>query len=382
MRLGWDVPNVHHGFGLDAYAFGDVYAEDVAVTAHTIDQVSSRAEQVGFDAIWIADHVVFSDRSVSEHPLRYRPNSGRDDDPLEGDDRAGRYEIQDHQANHGQNKGSARYDVRSQDPVFEAITTMSYLAGRTRRCRIGVGVLVIPYRNPLLAAKMLATLDVLSGGRIILAAGVGWLKEALEALGADYENRGPITDEYLDLMRSVWRSADPRFEGRLIQIAPGLRMHPTPVQQPSIPIWIGGISNRALRRAATRGDGWLAVYQPVETIRELHTRLRALLDQAGRSPDDFVFGHRVRFQVTDADGGDQPCIGSPRRIADGIRRYREAGVDHLLLAPPPGPTTAYLLESWTGLRRTCCRSSRISGTNARAARRASRRGIHREDGPA
>jgi len=320
MRFGWDVPNVHHGFGLDAYAFGDVYAESVAVTVPTIEQVSARAEQIGFDTIWIADHVVFPDRSVVEHLLRYRPNSGRGDDAADG------------------------HAVRSQDPVFEAITTMSYLAGRTRRCRIGVGVLVIPYRHPLLAAKMLATLDVLSRGRIIVAAGVGWLKEAFDALGADYVNRGPITDEYLDLMRTVWRSADPHFDGRFIRIPPGLRVHPTPVQEPSIPIWIGGVSGRALRRAAARGDGWLGVYQPVEATRELHGRLRGLLDQAGRSADDFVFAHRVRFQVTDADGGDQPCIGSPRRIADGIRRYHEAGVDHLVLAPPPGPTTAYLLE--------------------------------------
>lgn len=320
MRFGWDVPNVHHGFGLDAYAFGDAYTDGVAVNVPTIDQVSAVADEIGFDTIWVADHVVFPDASAAAHPLRYRANSGRGDD--------GRTD---------------RHNVRSQDPIFEAITTMSYLAGRTRRCRIGVGVLVIPYRNPLLTAKMLATLDVLSGGRIILAAGVGWLKEAFDALGADYVNRGAVTDEYLDLMRTVWRADDPRFEGRFAQVPPGLRVYPKPAQ-PSIPIWIGGVSGRALRRAATRGDGWLGVYQSIDATRELHAKLRGLLDQAGRPADEFVFAHRVRFQITDADGGDQPCIGNPRRIADGIRRYHESGVDHLVLAPPPGPTTAYLLE--------------------------------------
>jgi probable F420-dependent oxidoreductase len=322
MRFGWDIPNVHHGFGLDAYSFGDRYEESVAVNVTTFNEVSARAEQIGFDAVWIADHVVFPDSSSSGHPLRYRANSGRDDDD----------DVVD------------RHNVRSQDPSFEAITTMSYLAGRTTRCRIGVGVLVIPYRNPLLAAKMLATLDVLSGGRIIVAAGVGWLKEAFVALGADYVHRGAVTDEYIDLMRTVWREDDPEFHGRFYEIPAGLRVYPKPLQKPAIPVWVGGVSKPALRRAATRGDGWLGVYQPVEATRAIHAQLGEQLAQAGRGAEEFTFAHRVRFQVTDQPGGDQPCIGRPRAVADGIRRYHDAGVQHLQLAPPPGPTTAYLLE--------------------------------------
>jgi alkanesulfonate monooxygenase SsuD/methylene tetrahydromethanopterin reductase-like flavin-dependent oxidoreductase (luciferase family) len=112
-----------------------------------------------------------------------------------------------------------------------------------------------------------------------------------------------------------------------------------------VPIWVGGVSNPALRRAATRGTGWLGVYQTLEDTADMHARLTRLLEERDRDPADFTLAHRLRFQVTDrGDGGDQPCIGSPQKIADSIRRYHDLGVEHLLLAPPPGPSTQALLE--------------------------------------
>lgn len=319
MEFGWDIPNVHHGFGLDAYAVGDTYGEGVAVGVETFDRVSARAQEIGFHAVWVADHLVFPDTSEVAHPLGYRANTGGADD-------------------------DAQSNVRSGDPVFEAIVTMTYLAARTTTCRIGVGVLVIPYRNPVLVAKMLATLDVLSGGRVILTAGVGWLKEAFTALDADYEHRGAVTNEYIDVMKAIWTQERPVFEGEFYQLPPGLQFHPKPVQRPHIPVWIGGVSGPAIRRAGARGDGWLGVYQSVEDTVALHDRLRDQIQRNDRSVEDFTFAHRLRFQVTDEDGGDQPCIGSPRQIADAVRRYHDAGVQHLQFAPPPGPTVAFLLE--------------------------------------
>lgn len=320
MEFGWDIPNVHHGFGLDAYAFGGKYDEGVAVGVETFRRVAPRVEEIGFNAIWVADHVLFPDKSEASHPLGYRANTGRSDD-----------------------NASDGHNVRSGDPSFEAITTMSYLAGLTKKVRIGVGVLVIPYRNPVLVAKMLASLDVLSDGRIIVATGVGWLKEAFEALRADYEHRGAVTDEYIDIMRTIWREPSPVYQGQFYDVPAGLQFNPKPVQK-EIPIWIGGVSKPALRRAGRRGTGWLGVYQPLDTTREMHATIRGHLERNERSVDDFTFAHRVRFQVTDLDGGDQPCIGTPQKIADGVRRYHEVGVRHLQFAPPPGPTTAYLLE--------------------------------------
>lgn len=321
MEFGWDIPNVHHGFGLDSYVRSGA-GEGVAVNVETFQKVGRQAEEIGFHAVWIADHVVFPDASEVEHPLKYNSNTGRENDNVDD-----------------------VHNVRSDDPVFEALSTMSYLAGITERVKIGVGVLVIPYRNPVLAAKMLATIDVLSGGRVILTGGVGWLKEAFTALGADYDNRGEVTNEYLELMRTIWTDPQPRFEGSTYQLEPGLRFHPMPIQKPHIPIWIGGVSKPALRRAANQGTGWLGVYQTPEDTAQMHQQLTDLLRERDRDPADFTFAHRLRFQVVDEVGDiDQPCIGSPRKIADSIRRYHDLGVEHLLLAAPPGPTTAALLE--------------------------------------
>jgi probable F420-dependent oxidoreductase len=321
MEFGWDIPNVHHGFGLDSYVREGGAGEGVAVSVETFKRVSARAEEIGFHAIWIADHVLFPDSSEVAHPFGYHSNTGRETDNIDD-----------------------QHNVRSQDPIFEALATMSYLAALTTRCRIGIGVLVIPYRNPVLTAKMLATIDVLSGGRVILTAGVGWLKEAYTALGADYEHRGQVTSEYLDLMKVIWQDPGPGFSGEFYELPPGLRFNPPPVQKPHIPIWVGGVSAPALRRAASKATGWLGVYQTPQDTAAMHERLTRLLTERDRDPGEFTFAHRLRFQVTDQDGGDQPCIGSPRKIADSIRRYHDLGVQHLLLAPPPGPTTSALLE--------------------------------------
>lgn len=320
VEFGWDVPNVHHGFGLDSYVKqGD--DQGVAVGVETFRAVSVRAEEIGFHAIWIADHVVFPQASEVAHPFGYNSNTGRADD-----------------------NQTESHNVRSHDPVFECLATLSFLSALTSRVKIGMGVLVIPYRNPVLAAKMLATIDVLSGGRIIVTAGVGWLKEAFTALGADYEHRGRVTDEYIELMKIIWTDPQPRYDGHHYTLEPGLEFHPMPVQKPHVPIWVGGVSAPALRRAATHGTGWLGVYQTLEDTVGLHDLLTANLLGRDRDPADFTFAHRLRCQVVDDDGGDQPCIGRPQKIADSIRRYHDVGVEHLLLAPPPGPTTAALVE--------------------------------------
>jgi probable F420-dependent oxidoreductase len=321
MEFGWDIPNVHHGFGLDSYV-REGAGEGVAVGVETFKRVSARAEEIGFHAIWIADHVLFPDASEVAHPFGYNSNTGRETDNVDG-----------------------AHNVRSEDPVFEALATMSYLAAITTRVRIGVGVLVIPYRNPVLTAKMLSTIDVLSGGRLILTAGVGWLKEAFTALEADYEHRGAVTNEYLELMKVVWADPKPHFEGEHYTLEPGLRFNPPPVQKPHIPIWVGGVSAPALRRAATQATGWLGVYQTLEDTAAMHAKLTGLLVERDRDPSEFTFAHRLRFQVVDGDNDkDQPCIGTAQQIADSIHRYHEIGVEHLLLAPPPGPTTQALLD--------------------------------------
>jgi probable F420-dependent oxidoreductase len=319
MQFGFDVPNMHHGLGLEAYVGGSGIKR-LAIGPETFDRLTQRAEEIGFHTIWIADHIVFPDTSSVAHPLRYQPNTGRDDDERGGT------------------------NVRSEDPIYEALSLLGFLGGRTKRCRLGIGVLVIPYRHPVLMAKMLATVDVLTGGRVTVGAGVGWLKESFDAVGADYEHRGAVTDEYIDAMRVLWTEDAPRIEGAHFTLPPGMRFLPKPVQRP-IPILVGGMSPRALRRAAARGDGWIAPYQSLAQFAANRAQVLELLDRNGRDPSTFQFVNQVRFQVLDEDGPEtDDLIGRPERVARLIRAYADAGVDHLQLKPAPGPTTDSMIE--------------------------------------
>src|SRR5439155_18759281 len=139
---------------------------------------------------------------------------------------------------------------------LEPLTLMSHLARATRRVRLGTSVLVIPYRNPVVTAQMLATMDVLSGGRVILGAGVGWLQEEFDALAAPpFAERGRVTNEYLQIMRACWTKAPVSFHGRYYSLREVYAL-PRPSQAGGIPIWIGGHTDGALRRAGELGDGW------------------------------------------------------------------------------------------------------------------------------
>ena len=150
----------------------------------------------------------------------------------------------------GQLAGGAAQDY------LEPFALLGWLAHATTRIRLGTSVLVVPYRNPLVTAKMLATLDRLSQGRMILGAGVGWLREEFEALAAPpFEARGAVTDEYLRLMRLTWTSDPVRFEGTYYRLS-AVHALPKPAQKAGIPIWIGGHTDAALKRAGTLGDGW------------------------------------------------------------------------------------------------------------------------------
>jgi len=320
MEFGFDIPNMHHGLGLEAYVGGS-NIKRLAIGPETFDRLTARAEDIGFHTLWIADHILFPDSSSVAHPLNYRSNTGRDDDP-----------------------GAEGTKVRSGDPIYEALSLLGFLGGRTSRCRLGIGILVIPYRNPVLMAKMLATIDVLTGGRVTVGAGVGWLKESFDAVGADYEHRGAVTDEFIDAMRTLWTSDAPVIEGTHFSLPTGMRFLPKPIQQP-IPILIGGSSPRALRRAAARGDGWIAPYQSLDQFISNRGRVLALVEGNGRDPSKFKFVNQVRFQVLDEDGPPtDDCIGKPERVAQLIRAFAEAGVDHLQLKPAPGPSTDSMIE--------------------------------------
>ena len=215
----------------------------------------------------------------------------------------------------------------AQNPL-ELLSLMSFVAAQTSRIRLLTGVLVLPYRNPLIAAKTLATIDILSGGRLILGCGVGWMREEAVALGVTtpFEHRGTVTDEYIQGFREIWSSDTPEFHGKYLDFA-NIELAPKPVQKPSPPIWIGGESPAAIRRVARLADGWMPGGTnprfPMGTLEQLAdgiSRLRRQTEAAGRDPASIS----VRFGGPTWDGA-----ASAEQVADEVRKYAEIGVTHM-----------------------------------------------------
>jgi probable F420-dependent oxidoreductase len=230
---------------------------------------------------------------------------------------------------------------------LEPLALMSFLAGATSRVSLGTSVLVIPYRNPVVTAKMLATLDVMSGGRVILGAGVGWLREEFEALHSPpFDERGRVTDDYLRLMRECWTSEPVEWNGTHYRMASVSAM-PKPVQKDGIPIWTGGHTDVALRRAGELADGWHPIgHRPpaslypaeyAEKVAIIHGWAR----KAGRNPTDITLSLRVPLELQPKSakpgGGDRVAFrGTASEVIQDIRGYQAVGVTHFIfdLTPP------------------------------------------------
>jgi probable F420-dependent oxidoreductase len=221
---------------------------------------------------------------------------------------------------------------------LETLTTMSFLAGATKRIRFATSVMIAPYRNPIVTAKMLASLDVLSNGRVIVGLGVGWMKEEFENLKAPpYEERGKVTDEYIKAFRELWTSDNPSFDGKYCNFS-NIVFLPKPVQKPAIPIWIGGHSKQALRRAGELGDGWHPIggvptipLEPEDVRKDLET-LSSYAVKAGRDPKSIRVALKGSLfdKEKKIEGRRRRFMGTAEEIALDIRAYRAAGVDTMI----------------------------------------------------
>ena len=223
---------------------------------------------------------------------------------------------------------------------MEQITLLSYIAGQTSKIRLVTSVLIVPHRNPLIAAKSLATLDVLSGGRLVVGVGVGWMREEFEALGLPpFEERGAVTDEYIRAFKVLWTEDDPHFEGKYISFD-DISFLPKPVQKPHPPIWVGGESRPALRRTAELADGWYPLGSnptfPMGTPEQLKAGLERLAGYArrfGRDPSTIETIYRThQFELLkQAAGPDRlPFVGDADQIAGDIRQYQDMGVTSMI----------------------------------------------------
>jgi probable F420-dependent oxidoreductase len=190
-----------------------------------IGAMARAAEEAGATSVWVSDHLLMVDEDTTEYPY--------------SDDGAPTWEV----------------DV----DYYEAFACVGAMAAATERVRVGTAVLVLPQRNVLEVAKVAATLDRLSGGRLALGVGAGWNSPDFAALGQRFETRGKRFDEMLDVLHACWSGRPPAFDGEELQIPPGVVLTPTPAQASGVPLLVGGMTKPARRRAAERGDGWLAI---------------------------------------------------------------------------------------------------------------------------
>ena len=274
--------------------------------------IARRGEELGFEFVSVSDHVVIPRTIRSDYPYNDK----------------GRYP--------GTLFGST--DVE----YLDQLTVMAFVAARTRNIRLLTSVMVVPYRPAVHTAKALASIDVLSRGRLTLGSGAGWLREEFEALGAPaFERRGAVTDEYLRAFVELWTEDHPEFAGNWVSFS-NVSFLPKPVQKPHPPIWMGGESGPALRRAARLADGWYPFAHPrapaigsVDGLRRSLSRLRELMEAEGRDPDamDVILDAEMMFdpgrEVLAADGSRQIFTGGADAVASDIGRFAEAGVGQI-----------------------------------------------------
>jgi len=221
---------------------------------------------------------------------------------------------------------------------FEQLTTIAFLAAKTSRLRFVTSVMVAPYRPPVLAAKVLSTIDVLSGGRLTVGVGTGWIVQEFEALGApDFSVRGQVTDEFIEAMKILWTDSASGFDGQHVSFSE-IRIEPRPVQRPHPPLWIGGMSGPAMRRAARFGDAWYPMLsdqaKPLDSVPRLKAAiadLRRRIIAAGRDPARVTVAVRVSaygesVPATASDGERRLFSGCAADHATDLNSLRELGV--------------------------------------------------------
>ena len=248
-----------------------------------VDYIAAAArhlEEVGFASIWAPEHVLFFPEYASSYPYS-------EDGRIPG----------------------------NPDGILDPFSTLTYVAAHTSRIRLGTGICLVPQRQPVYTAKMVADLDYLSGGRFEFGVGIGWLREEFDNLQMSFRARASRCAEYIDAMKALWTQEVSSFEGPTVQLSP-CYMNPKPVQKPHPPILFGGESEPAMRRVVTQGDGWYAFNLDPDAARAGFERLDTKLREAGRDPAS------VRRYV--GAGG--------LRVTPGIAAaYRDAGVDQLVL---------------------------------------------------
>lgn len=271
--------------------------------------IARKAEAVGFTHLGLSDHVVIATDVESPYPYTK----------------------------------TRKWFAHDSGECLDQLTTLAFVAAATSKLRLLTSVMVLPHRPPVLTAKMLATIDHLSRGRLIVGVGVGWMAEEIALLGdVPFKRRGRLSDEYIEAFRTLWRETRPAYAGELVAFDK-LLFEPKPAAPGGPPIWVGGETPPARRRAGRLGDAWYPVannpaapYDSLARYREGLADVRARAEAAGRDPGEIEAGIlTVAYRLGEADiledGSRRPFTGPSEAVLDDIGAFAEAGLDHLVI---------------------------------------------------
>ena len=261
--------------------FGLAFASSIAIDHQASMEICRRAEAAGFESLWGGEHVILPSKIESAYPYTE----------------------------------DGKIPAMPDTPIPDPLIWLAFAAAAAPTMRLGTCILIVPQRNPLILAKELATLDQLSGGKVELGLGVGWLEEEFDALGVPWARRGARNDEYIEAMRTLWSGPEVEFHGEFVDF-PKVTCSPRPVQ-PTIPILVGGDSDVAIRRAARLADGYFPGEGDVDRLASLITRVRQAAEDAGRDPSEIEINAMFSMNMTDPEAG--------------VEKFTELGVGRIMV---------------------------------------------------
>jgi probable F420-dependent oxidoreductase len=274
--------------------------------------VAQRAEALGYHSIWVFQRLLYAIKPQNDYP------------PMPGQPWPKPFER-----------------------VMDPLVSLAFVAAVTSRIRLGTSVLIMPYYTPVILAKQLATLDVVSGGRLDVGLGLGWSKDEFDAVGVPYQHRGKRADEFLRCLKAIWTEDPVEFKGEFYSV-PRAKVEPRPLQRPHPPITIGGYGPTVIRRAVTY-DGFNGGNVPLGQVAPLVKEIKAAAEGTGRDPATLQIVSRGSFQLHATAKGPErrPLWGSMAEIREDVERYAEAGLTELFLEAnfdPRGVTLEGALE--------------------------------------
>ena len=285
MRIGFFLPQIGPAADVDAIA-----------------NVAKRAEELSYDSLWVTERLLYPT-----------------------------------------NPKTTYYGGPLPEPykrVFDPLETLTFAAALTNRVALGTSVLDIPFYNPVLLARELTTLDVLSGGRLRVGFGLGWSQDEHDATGASMKIRGKRADEFISVLKAIWTTDPSEFHGKYFQLPKSI-IQPKPVQKPHPPIYLAAFSPGAMKRTAEMADGWMPVGMTVDQLNSNSTQLRSMAKDAGRNPADLKTIVRYNLSITPQPQGKDraPFSGTLTQIKDDIASVKAYGPDELILDPTFSPDT-------------------------------------------